>query len=99
VKILITQQVASSVRGHSGQFTLLTERKVAAVPRPGEWIELAPGWCSKLVKDITHRADGTINVELHPVIADCLANLEECNERATDPETGWYWSGGNSPFK
>jgi hypothetical protein len=99
VKILITQRVSSSVQGHSGQFRLCTDREVAAAPRAGELVELASGWCSKPVKDVTHRADGTIHVQLHPVIAGCREVLDECDKRAADPDTGWYWGGGQRPFQ
>ena len=99
MRVTISQDVLSSVEGHAGQFHLYADREMTAVPRAGEMIELAGGWVSVPVKYLTHRADGSVHARLPAILADCMAQLEQCQDRVTDPGSGWYWYSSRSPFQ
>ena len=68
------------------------KREYPAVPRPGDWIELAEGWASQPVRNTTYMADGSIYVELEPTTTDNPDIIAE--ELGLCRDYDWDWLGG-----
>jgi len=96
--ILITLKVCSSVPGHSGSWLLAANREVPAIPRAGDHVELADGWCSEDVWYVTFCANGEVHVALRVMKIDDLDRLAEMNTLVTDGGAGWFWYGDDGPF-
>lgn len=88
----IAQDIYSSVPDMMGTWAIICTRDYGAVPRVGEWIELAPGWAATRVKDVSFLADGRISVTLQPYKPGTRDGLVE--HRQLVEVHGWKVLGG-----
>lgn len=86
----IRRRVVSEVPGHVGQWTLVCERELPAVPHDGDLLELAPGWTSERVKYTTFTAAGEVHIDLRTVSTNSLETLREDQRLAG--LAGWRWT-------
>lgn len=64
MKVIIQRHIHSSIPAEPGTWGMRAERTLPAVPREGDWIELADGWTSEKVKRTTFLAGGRVIVDL-----------------------------------
>jgi hypothetical protein len=91
VKVIIQRHVYSSSPAEAGIWCMRAEREVPALPHKDDWIELADGWSSTLVKESSFMADGRVIVELYREKTDSPDTLAELC-RLVD-EYDWEWIG------
>jgi hypothetical protein len=91
VIVTIRYEVIASSPAQPGIWTLTTDRELPAPPHAGDWIELAPGWASVKVKDVTFMADGRLLADLLVARTDNPSIIAE-HHRLAD-EHGWEWIG------
>jgi hypothetical protein len=89
--VIIRQHIYSEAVGAVGIFCQEITRNLPAVPRHEDWIELADGWSSAMVRDVTFLVDGRVLAELKNVKTDSPEVVEE-HHRLVD-EHGWSWIG------
>lgn len=94
--VVLRQRIRSSAPGSKGIWTQSSRRYLRAVPRPRDWVELAPGWASYGVRLCTFRADGEITVELHDMETDDPEVMEERCRLAE--HHGWRWDTAAPPL-
>jgi hypothetical protein len=91
VKVTIRRHLYINIPDSAGIYCTETERDLAAVPRKDDWIELAGGWTSVQVKDVTFMADGQVLVEITRMKTnDPVAVAEEWK---LVEGHGWQWVG------
>jgi hypothetical protein len=91
MKITIRRHLYIDAPSLAGIYCTETERELAAVPRKDDWIELAVGWTSVPVKDITFMADGQVLVEITRMKTDDPGAVAE--EWKLVEDHGWQWVG------
>lgn len=92
MKIILQRHVYSNAPAEAGIWCMRAERDLPGIPRGGDWTELADGWASARVKEVTFMADGRLIAELDKVRTDSPDTLGELH-RLVD-EHDWKWLGG-----
>jgi hypothetical protein len=91
MKIICRRYIYSDAPGAMGGFCMEAEREVLAIPRSGDFVELADGWASLRVKDVTFMSDGRVIVELDRTRAGDADDIREYLTLAADHD--WSWVG------
>jgi hypothetical protein len=96
MQVTITRKIISSAPIVSGMFLLRIERELPAVPRKGDFVEMADGWASKEVETgAVFTANGEVIVSLKTTRTDNPELVAELQELVDNH--GWRWV-GNAPF-
>lgn len=94
IPVTVRRHLYVSAPAPAGIYCMETTRSVHAVPRPGDFIELADGWSSEPVKDCTFLERGNVIIELLNVKTNDPARIAE-DHRLVD-EHRWRWA-SNAP--
>jgi hypothetical protein len=91
MEVLLRRGIRVNEPGPAGEYVMETGRSYAAVPRTGDHVELASGWASLQVRNVTFLADGRLRADLQRMVtndpervADALRLVES---------HGWHWLG------
>jgi len=93
IPVIVRRHLYVSAPAPAGIYCMETVRSVHAVPRPGDFIELADGWSAEQVKDCTFLERGNVIIELLPVKTDDPARIAE-DYRLVDDHR-WRWAGAS----
>lgn len=91
MQVVVRRHLYVSSPAPAGIYCMETWREVAVVPRKDDWIELAGGWASAVVKDVTFMADGQVIVEILRTKTDSPELVAEEHELVS--KHGWRWVG------
>ena len=89
--VTIEMNVYTNAPAEPGIWCLRVQRDMITVPRQGDWIELAEGWASMRVKDVTFMVDGDVIVKLDAVKTNNPELLAEKHDLANQYQ--WKWIG------
>jgi hypothetical protein len=92
ISVIVRRHLYVSAPAPVGIYCMETTRSVHAVPRAGDWIELADGWASARVRDCTFMERGSrVIIELDNVKTDNPAMIAEDHQLVDDHR--WHWVG------
>jgi len=77
IAVRVELTVVSSAAGRTGTETMTTLMRLPAVPREGDWIELAPGWAASPVGAVIFSSGRVPLVRLRQAKTDAPERLDE----------------------